>query len=58
VEIFRCQPSGDWLLSESAGMETVSRFDSVSCAIALKDIYEKVTFGDDDIVANRPSPEA
>jgi hypothetical protein len=39
-------------------MEAVSRFDSVSCAIALKDIYEKVTFGDDDIVANRPSPEA
>jgi Uma2 family endonuclease len=58
VEIFRRQSSGEWLLSESAGMESVSRFDSVSCTIALKDIYDKVTFGGDDAVADRPSPES
>ena len=57
VEIFRRQPSGDWLLSESAGMETTCRFQSVNCAIAVKDIYDKVTFGGDAVIADRPSPE-
>jgi Uma2 family endonuclease len=56
VEIFRRQPSGDWLLSESAGMDAVCRFDSVGCTIAVKDIYDKVTFGE-GAVADRPSPE-
>jgi Uma2 family endonuclease len=57
VEIFRRQPSGGWLLSESAGMEAVCRFDSVGCAIAVKDIYDKVTFGE-GAAADRPSPES
>jgi len=57
VEVFRRQSSGDWLLSESAGMESVCRFDSVSCTVALKDIYDKVTFGSDAAVPERPSPE-
>jgi len=58
VEIFRRQSSGDWLLSESAGPESTCQFDSVSCTIALKDIYDKVTFGADEPIANRPSPES
>jgi Uma2 family endonuclease len=58
VEIFRRQPSGDWLLSESAGMDAVCRFDSVGCTIAVKDIYDKVTFGGEDAVPTRPSPNA
>lgn len=58
VEIFRRQSSGDWLLSEAAGMESACRFDSVSCTVALKDIYDKVTFGGEDTIANRPSPES
>ena len=57
VEIFRRQPSGDWLLSESAGMHAVCRFDSVGCTIAVKDIFDKVTFGDEGAIADRPSPE-
>jgi len=57
VEIFRRQPSGDWLLSESAGMEAACRFDSVSCRVAVKDIYDKVTLGGDAAPADRPSPE-
>jgi Uma2 family endonuclease len=56
VEIFRRQPSGDWLLSESAGMESLSRFDSVGCTIAMKDAYDKVTFGGDANIPDRPSP--
>ena len=57
VEIFRRQSSGDWLLSESAGVESVCRFDSVNCTIALKDIYDKVSFGPDEPMANQPSAE-
>jgi len=58
VEIFRRQPSGDWLLSESTGMEAACRFDSVSCTIAVKDIYDKVTLGGEAAPADRPSPDA
>jgi Uma2 family endonuclease len=57
VEIFRRQSSGDWLLSESAGMESLCRFDSVGCAIAMKDAYDKVTFGGESAILERPSPE-
>lgn len=57
VEIFRRQSTGDWLLSESAGMDAVCRFDSVGCTIAVKDIYDKVTFGSEAAIADRPSPE-
>jgi hypothetical protein len=58
VETFRRQPSGDWLLSESAGMAATCRFDSVGCTVAVKDIYDKVTFGGEGTVADRPSPES
>jgi Uma2 family endonuclease len=44
VEIFRRQPSGEWLLSESAGMDASCRFTSVDCTVALAEIYDKVTF--------------
>jgi Uma2 family endonuclease len=56
VEIFRRQPSGDWLLSESAGIEAVCRFDSVGCAVVMKDVYDKVTFEGNAVIADRPSP--
>ena len=51
------QPSGDWLLSESARMNTVGRFDSVGCTVALNDVYAKVAFGGEAAIADRPSPE-
>jgi Uma2 family endonuclease len=57
LEVFRRQSSGDWLLSESAGTESVCRFDSVSCTIVLKDVYDKVSFGPDEPMANQPSAE-
>jgi hypothetical protein len=37
-------------------MEAVCRFDSVGCTVTLKDIYDKVTFGGEAAVADRPSP--
>jgi hypothetical protein len=33
VEVFRRQPSGYWLFSESVGLESVIRFDSVECSV-------------------------
>jgi Uma2 family endonuclease len=51
VEVFRKQPSGDWLLSEAAGLDASCRFDSVGCPVALAEIYSKVTFS-----AEEPRP--
>jgi hypothetical protein len=46
VEIFRRQPSGDWLLSESTSPNGTCRFESVGCRVALSEIYHRVDFGD------------
>jgi len=42
VELFRRHSGGDWLFSESTGIESTCRFASVDCAVALADIYNKV----------------
>ena len=55
VEVFRRQSGGEWLLSESVGLDAACRFDSVDCALALGEVYDKVTFGGDE-VPSRPSP--
>ncbi len=55
VEVFRRQPGGDWLLSDAVGMEATCRFDSVNCAIALQDIYDKVSFAS-EADTDKPSP--
>lgn len=47
VEIFRRQPSGDWLMSESVGLDATCRFDSVGCQVALAEIYHQVSFSED-----------
>jgi Uma2 family endonuclease len=44
VEIFRRQSSGEWLLSEVSGLDAKARFDSLSCEIALGEIYHQVNF--------------
>jgi Uma2 family endonuclease len=44
IEIFRRQASGDWLMSESTGLDASCRFDSADCSILLAEIYEKITF--------------
>ena len=41
---------------ESAGMQATCRFHSLNCAVAVKEIYDKVTF-EESLVADRPSPE-
>ena len=44
VEIFRRQPSGEWLLAEVTGLEGRARFNCVDCEIPLSEIYHQVTF--------------
>jgi Uma2 family endonuclease len=56
VEVFRRQTDGNWLLSEAIGLEAACRFDSLDCRLALADIYDKVTFGGEEIVSStRPA---
>jgi Uma2 family endonuclease len=47
LEVFRRQPGGGWLLSEFAGLDAVSRFESLGSEIPLAEICEKVTFSED-----------
>lgn len=56
IEVFRRQPSGDWLLSEFVGPEAVCRLDSVSCTIALADVYDRIAFSGEDTLPSRPVP--
>ena len=44
VEIYRKRSENEWVLSESAGLESTCRFDSVDCELPLSGIYDRVTF--------------
>lgn len=44
VEVFRRQPSGQWLLTDHSGLDTSCRLESIDCTIPLSAIYERVTF--------------
>ena len=44
IEIFRRQPSDEWLLSESIGLDSTCRFESLPCSIPMSEIYDSVTF--------------
>ena len=48
VEVFRRQPGGTWLLSESAGLESSCTLESLACTIQLRDIYSQVTFATEE----------
>lgn len=53
VEVFRRQPSGEWLLAEYAGMDARCILKSVDCAIALAELYDKIDFA--PVPTERPS---
>lgn len=44
IERFTRQPDGDWLLHAAEGIEDTLELRSVSCTIALADVYDKVDF--------------
>ncbi len=46
VEVFRRRANGEWSYSEAAGLDSVCRLESVECAVALAEVYAKVTLGD------------
>jgi len=48
IEIFRRRQEGEWVFSESAGLDAVCRMESVGCTLALSAIYENITFSDED----------
>jgi Uma2 family endonuclease len=48
IESYRRQPDQHWLLTESAGLESAFRLESIDCELALAEIYDKVEFGNTD----------
>ena len=56
VEVFRRQRDRHWLLSEAFGLESVCRFDSLDCSLALAGIYDKVTFPPGGPIASARPP--
>ena len=45
IEFFRRHPEGqEWLFSETFGLESVCRFESVDCEIPFSEIYRDVEF--------------
>jgi Uma2 family endonuclease len=51
VEVFHRQAGGTWLLTEFIGLEAECNLKSVDCAIALSDVYTKVSFESDEPAA-------
>ena len=44
IEIFHRLDGGDWLLSESAGIDSICHFTSIACEVALADVYANISF--------------
>jgi Uma2 family endonuclease len=44
VEQYVKQVAGRWLLSEVRSLESVIELDSISCSLALRDIYDRISF--------------
>jgi Uma2 family endonuclease len=44
IEVFRRQPSDQWLLTDFEGLDATCRLDSIDCSIALASVYRQVTF--------------
>lgn len=44
IEQFRKQADGQWLFTDTSGIENIVEFPSISCKLALAEIYEKVEF--------------
>lgn len=46
---FRRTAAGEWAFSESVGLDTSCRFESLDCQILLSDVYHKVTFEEEPV---------
>jgi Uma2 family endonuclease len=43
LERYVRQPNGEWLLSQWTSLDNVVEIASISCSLALRDVYDKVT---------------
>jgi Uma2 family endonuclease len=48
VERYRRQADGEWLYSDAVGIDATLELASIGCTLALADVYEKVTFEDEE----------
>lgn len=48
IESYRRQPDQQWLLTESTGLESTFRLESIDCELALAEVYDKIEFSDTD----------
>ncbi len=46
VQVFKRQPSGQWLMTDYSGLDSSCRLESLDCSIPLAEIYERVDFPD------------
>jgi Uma2 family endonuclease len=49
IERYSKQESGAWLLIDAIGLDTSIELPSISCVLALADVYENVEFGKDEV---------
>ena len=48
IERYSKQDDGAWLLIDAIGLDTSIEIPSISCTLALADVYENVEFGEDE----------
>jgi len=46
IQVFKRQPSGQWLMTDYSGLDSSCRFESLDCSIPLSEIYQQVNFPD------------
>ena len=49
IEHYIRQNDDQWLLSDYTGLGTTLTLPSIGCTLALADVYEKVTFEDEEV---------
>ena len=47
LEQYVKQPNGQWLLFESSSLDNIVELPSISCSLALRDVYDKVSLDRD-----------
>jgi Uma2 family endonuclease len=58
IEQYTLQPDGTWSLRFISGLDAILHFTSMSCSVALRDIYRNVNFGTLNSKSPRPDGPA
>lgn len=43
IEVFMRRSDGQWVFSEAAGLDATVEFNSITCSLKFRDVYERVT---------------